>query len=50
MGQNFGYWAGGYNGSQNAHTDRQNYNNDTVVNIADAPRALSSASPMWSSY
>lgn len=50
MGQNFGYWAGGYNGSQNAHTDRQNYNNDTTVNISDAPRALSSASPMWSSY
>lgn len=50
MGQNHGYWAGGYNGAQNAHTDKQNYNNDTVVNISDAPRALSSASPMWSSY
>jgi hypothetical protein len=50
MGMNFGYWAGGYNGNQNAHTDKQNYNTDTIVNISDAPRALSSGSPMWSSY
>ena len=50
MGMNFGYFAGGYNGAQNAHTDKVNYNNDTIVNISDAPRALSSASPMWSSY
>lgn len=52
MGMNWGYFAGGYNCStgQNAHTDKINYNIETVVNIADAPRQLSSASPMWSSY
>jgi len=50
MGQNHGYWAGGYNGVQNAHTDRVEYNTDTVINIPDAPRALSSGSPMWSGY
>ena len=50
MGQNHGYLAGGYQSgyNQNAHTDKVFYNTDTVVNIADAPRALSSASPMWS--
>lgn len=50
MGQNHGYWAGGYNGAQNAHTDRVESNTDTVINIPDAPRALSSGSPMWSGY
>ena len=50
MGQSHGYWAGGYNGVQNAHTDRVEYNTDTVINIPDAPRALSSGSPMWSGY
>jgi hypothetical protein len=50
MGQSHGYWAGGYNGAQNAHTDRVEYNTDTVINIPDAPRALSSGSPMWSGY
>jgi len=50
MGQNHGYWAGGYNGVQNAHTDRVEYMTDTVINIPDAPRALSSGSPMWSGY
>ena len=50
MGQNHGYLAGGYQSgyNQNAHTDKVYYNTDTVVNIADAPRSLSSASPMWS--
>lgn len=48
MGQNHGYWAGGYNGVQNAHTDKVEYNTDTVIKIFDAPRALSSGSPMWS--
>ena len=50
MGQNHGYWAGGYNGVQNAHTDRIEYPTDTVINIPDAPRSLSSGSPMWSGY
>ena len=50
MGQNHGYWAGGYNGVQNAHSDRVEFNTDTVINILDAPRALSSGSPMWSGY
>ena len=50
MGQNHGYWAGGYNGAQNAHSDRVEFNTDTVINIPDAPRALSSGSPMWSGY
>ena len=52
MGQTHGYFAGGYNCSdgQNAHTDKINYTLDTVIQIADAPRQLSSASPMWSSY
>jgi len=52
MGMNWGYFAGGYNcnSGQNAHTDKINYNVETVVNISDAPRQLSSASPMWSSY
>jgi hypothetical protein len=51
MGQNHGYLAGGYQAggyNQNAHTDKVFHNTDTVVQIADAPRALSSASPMWS--
>lgn len=50
MGQSHGYWAGGYNGAQNAHTDRVESNTDTVIKIPDAPRALSSGSPMWSGY
>lgn len=51
MGMNFGYFAGGYNctDGQNAHTDKINYDLDTIVQITDAPRQLSSASPMWSS-
>ena len=48
MGQNHGYFAGGYNGAQNAHTDRVNYGNDTIRQIFDAPRALSSGAPFWS--
>lgn len=51
MGQNHGYLAGGYQCcgyNQNAHTDKVYHNTDSVVNIADAPRSLSSASPMWS--
>jgi hypothetical protein len=51
MGQNHGYLAGGYQAggyNQNAHTDKVKHDTDTVVQIADAPRALSSASPMWS--
>lgn len=50
LGQSWGYFAGGYNDvtGQNAHTDKMFYNTDTVVNIADAPRSLSSASPTWS--
>jgi predicted transcriptional regulator len=42
--------AGGYqsNIGQNAHTDKVKYDTDTIINIADAPRALSSGSPMWS--
>lgn len=52
MGMNHGYFAGGYNctDGQNAHTDKINYSLDTVVQIGDAPRQLSSASGMWSSY
>jgi hypothetical protein len=52
MGQTHGYFAGGYNCSdgQNAHSDKINYTLDTVIQIADAPRQISSASPMWSSY
>jgi hypothetical protein len=51
MGQAWGYLAGGYNTStgQNAHTDKIYYETDNIVNISDAPRALSSSSPMWSS-
>lgn len=50
MGQIHGYMAGGYqaNIGQNAHTDKVKYDTDTIINIADAPRALSSGSPMWS--
>ncbi len=33
MGQNHGYFAGGYNGVQNAHTDRVEYNTDTVIKV-----------------
>ena len=50
MGQSHGYYAGGYNGVQNAHTDRVEYNTDTVLNIPDAPRALSAGGGMWSGY
>jgi hypothetical protein len=50
LGQSHGYWAGGYNGAQNAHTDRVESNTDSVIKITDAPRALSSGSPMWSGY
>lgn len=53
MGQNHGYLAGGYQsnvaGGQNAHTDKVKYDTDSVINIADAPRSLSSGSPMWAS-
>jgi hypothetical protein len=51
MGQNHGYLAGGYQAggyNQNAHTDKVKHDTDTVIQIADAPRSLSSASPMWS--
>jgi hypothetical protein len=50
MGQNHGYLAGGYqsNLGQNAHTDKVMYDTDSIIQIADAPRSLSSASPMWS--
>lgn len=50
MGQAWGYLAGGYNTStgQNAHSDKIYYDTDNIVNISDAPRALSSSSPMWS--
>ena len=52
MGQNHGYLAGGYqsnvSGGQNAHSDKVYHDTDSIVNIADAPRPLSSASPMWS--
>jgi hypothetical protein len=48
MGQNHGYFAGGYNGVQNAHTDRVEYNTDTVIKVFDAPRALSAGCPMYS--
>ena len=42
--------AGGYqsNLGQNAHSDKVKYDTDTIINIADAPRSLSSGSPMWS--
>lgn len=52
MGQFHGYLAGGYNGTngQVAHTDRVEYLTDTVINIPDAPRALSSGAGMWSGY
>jgi hypothetical protein len=50
MGQNHGYFAGGYNGVQNAHSDRVEYNTDTVINIPDAPRALSAGCPMYSGH
>jgi hypothetical protein len=50
MGQSHGYWAGGYNGAQNAHTDRVESNTDTVIKILDAPRALSAGAAMWSGY
>lgn len=50
LGQSHGYWAGGYNGAQNANTDRVESNTDSVIKITDAPRALSSGSPMWSGY
>jgi hypothetical protein len=51
MGQSWGYFAGGYNTStgQNAHSDKIYHETDNIVQISDAPRALSSASPMWSS-
>ena len=50
MGQIHGYMAGGYQSTlgQNAHTDKVKYDTDTIVQISDAPRALSSGSPMWS--
>jgi len=50
MGQIHGYMAGGYqsNLGQNAHSDKVKYDTDTIINIADAPRSLSSGSPMWS--
>jgi hypothetical protein len=50
MGQNHGYFAGGYNGVQNAHTDRVEYNTDTIINVPDAPRALSAGCPMYSGH
>ena len=50
MGQSHGYFAGGYNGVQNAHTDRVESNTDSVIKILDAPRALSAGAPMWSGY
>lgn len=48
MGQNHGYFAGGYSGVQNAHSDRIDYGSETIRQIFDAPRALSSGAPMWS--
>ena len=48
MGQNHGYFAGGYSGVQNAHTDRVDYGTGTIRQIFDAPRALSSGAPFWS--
>lgn len=50
MGQSHGYFAGGYNGAQNAHTDRIENNTDSVIKITDAPRALSAGTPMYSGY
>lgn len=50
MGQSHGYWAGGYNGVQNAHSDRVDYTTDAVRKIYDAPRALSAGNPLWSGY
>jgi hypothetical protein len=50
MGQNHGYLAGGYQTylGQNAISDKVKYDTDTITSIADAPRSLSSASPIWS--
>lgn len=50
MGQNHGYLAGGYqsNLGQNAHSDKVYYDTDSVAQITDAPRSLSSASGLWS--
>ena len=52
MGMNWGYFAGGYNcnDGQNAHSDKINYNIDTIVQITDAPRSASSGSGMWASF
>lgn len=52
MGINWGYFAGGYNcnDGQNAHSDKINYNIDTIVQITDAPRSASSGSGMWASF
>jgi hypothetical protein len=52
MGMNWGYFAGGYNcnDGQNAHSDKINYNVDTVVQITDASRSASSGSGMWASF
>jgi hypothetical protein len=52
MGMTWGYFGGGYNcnSGQNAHTDKINYQTDAITNIANAPRSMSSGSPMWSSY
>ena len=52
MGMNWGYFAGGYSctDGQNAHSDKINYNIDTVVQITDAPRSASSGSGMWASF
>jgi hypothetical protein len=52
MGMNWGYFAGGYNcnDGQNAHSDKINYNLDTVVQIGDASRSASSGSGMWASF
>jgi len=52
MGMTWGYFGGGYNcnSGQNAHTDKLNYQTDAITNIANAPRSMSSGSPMWASY
>jgi len=52
MGMTWGYFGGGYNcnSGQNAHTDKINYQTDAITNIANAPRSMSSGSPMWASY
>jgi hypothetical protein len=52
MGMNWGYFAGGYSctDGQNAHSDKINYNIDTIVQITDAPRSASSGSGMWASF